>query len=592
MNTDLTRKDLAIIIALGVSTFLLYCYGLGNLEFFRHTEADRTLIGWSMLEAGNFAIPNILGTSIFTKPPLFYWIVAGAIYLSGNASEMAVRMPSIIIASLFVMTQYIILRKANFNSFLSFIGALFLCSSVQFARVADAVEIDMTFAFLCSTAFVLMFFAISRASFKLILGSYAFAGLAFLTKGYPIIGFMGGITIVYYFLRIFIDVGQTHRSTPTINPLFVKFPRGLQKFVIWNCLGVIVFCLIISVWVYFVLQQPQGPTYLNEYLLGEFKNRIADSGGRKSAFFYLPVVLTSAAPWSILLVIGLVVPFFRKLSQNSYRDYFLDKNYRNFFLFNLTVLLVGVVLLSIPAGKADRYFMPLLSATINLSVFGLIQIKNSKMPDYLYGIGKYLCIVLALVCAFFPVGYLTQAKFAAYIPMIENTRYILLVLFLCGWFACIKKSKVINVAVIILALLAWRYIFAVLYVEARNKDYSVKNVVNVIDKAVPAEKPIYFEVNSVQRWFAYYLKRSGRNVYILSSAAVENINNDMQSQGEDEIYIVINLGNFNKLKEEFAGKDGYQDLAFFPSGKHSVVLIKVNSSFLSKINTKQYIEWI
>ena len=566
-------KDIAITVALCVGTFLLYCYGAGNLEFFRHTEADRTLIAWSMLEAKSFAIPNILGISIFTKPPLFYWMVAGAIYLFGSTAEMVVRMPSIIVASLFVGTQYIVLRKAKFDTFMSFLGALFLCSSVQFARTADAVEIDMTFAFLCAMAFSLMFFSISKASLKLALLSYAFCALAFLTKGYPIIGFMGGVVVVYYLLQRWVDKGASR--------------IGISKFIIWNCLGATVFLVIVGTWVYFVFQQPYGQAYLSEYLLGEFRHRIAENNGRKSLFFYLPVILTSIAPWSVLLVVGLVVPFCKKLSQSSYREYFADKDYRNFFLFNLVVVLTGVVLLSIPAGKAERYYMPLLSATINLAVCGLVQIKNSKMPDYLYRIGKYLFITFAVACAVLPVSYFVGDRFATYVPMINTIKWTLFILSLCVVGACFKKSSTVNVAVIIVSLLVWRYIFAVPYVEARNQENSVKAFVSVINKTVPTEESIYFEVDSVQRWFAYYLKRLGRNVYILSSAVVEDINS--VHSDVDSVYIIVSLKN---LDINLAKEDGFEELARFVNGKHSVVLIKVRSEAISLINTKAYIEWI
>ena len=584
METNLARKDWVITVALGVCTFLLYCCGSGGLEFFRHTEADRTLIGWSMLEAGNFAIPNILGTSIFTKPPLFYWLIAGAIGLFGTAGEMVVRMPSIVMASLFVMMQYIVLRKANFGQFPSFLGALFLCSCVQFARLADAAEIDMTFSFLCAAAFMSMFFSLSKVSFWLIILSYIFSALAFLTKGYPIIGFVGGITVSYYLLMYFID----------------KVPyKGIKipKFIVWNCCGVAVFCLIVGTWIYFVLQQPHGQDYLSEYLLGEFRNRITESGdaGRaKGAFFYLPAVLTSSAPWSLLLLIGLPIPFLRKFSLSSYKDYFSDKNYRNFFLFNLTAFVVGVVLLSVPAGKADRYIMPLLSVIINLCLFGFIQIKNSKIPNYLYSFGKYVFIILALVCAFFPIAHFVKAEFAVYLPMIQSAKYVLILLCLCGLFACIKKSKIINVVVIILSLFAGRYVYATSYVEARNSDCSVKHFVSVINDAVPIQEPIYFEINTVQRWFAYYLKHLGRDVYILSSAVAENINS---AQSDESVYIVISLNHLdnlkNKLTEVGATQSGaYEQLAHFPHKKHSVVLIKIDRQSLHLINTKQFIEWI
>lgn len=60
----------------------------------RFAEASR-----EMLESGNWLVPHLNGQYRFDKPPLIYWLQAGCISLLG-ASELAVRLPSVICATL------------------------------------------------------------------------------------------------------------------------------------------------------------------------------------------------------------------------------------------------------------------------------------------------------------------------------------------------------------------------------------------------------------------------------------------------------------------------------------------------------------
>ncbi|MDR2337131.1 MAG: glycosyltransferase family 39 protein [Deltaproteobacteria bacterium] len=558
-------RDLLIVLSLVILVFCVYFTGLGNLEFFRHTEADRVLIAWGMVESGNYVIPSILGAEIFTKPPLFYWLVAGAIMLLDSVQECVVRLPNVIFASLLVMVQYLTLRKVGFNYFFSAVGALFLASCGQFFLLTGTAEIDLVFVFFCSVSLYLMFFALNKPSLKILIFSYIFSALAFLTKGYPIIGLVGGITLAYWISsRIFKRESLKGKAS---NLEFLEVhPISFGKFVVWNLCGACVFLGLIGIWIYFVLNHEYGWNYLSEYVNGEFNKRIVSNGREESVFFYLPAALINTAPWSIFLVLGLGSFLLNKFSHFSRhktvtnitttqtqanqeapvatlpdRNYFQSDICREFFIFNLVGLVMGIILLSIPAGKAERYFAPLLGVTSNLILFGVWQLFYRKPT------------------------------------LISN------------------KKKIFSILAIIFILVLARGVMVYPIAKYRNQQWTVKPFISLMQRSLPAEAPIYFEMGTVERWVAYYLKRDGRKVFILTSQLVEERKNH-----DGDSYVIVSFNAWQKLSSKF-NQNGieYKEVASNVhqlSGKNSsrraVVLIKLNNADLDQLPSKQYIEWI
>ena len=79
----------------------LACFGAGSwsLPLMDRDEPRFAEASREMLETGNWMVPHLNGQYRFDKPPLIYWLQACSIYTFG-ASEMAVRLPSILCATL------------------------------------------------------------------------------------------------------------------------------------------------------------------------------------------------------------------------------------------------------------------------------------------------------------------------------------------------------------------------------------------------------------------------------------------------------------------------------------------------------------
>ena len=93
-----TRKFnwLVIICALTLLPFL------GLSDFHTKGEPREAIVAYSMLETGNWILPQNNGGDIAYKPPFFHWAVAAISSITGAVTEATSRMPSAL--ALIIMT--------------------------------------------------------------------------------------------------------------------------------------------------------------------------------------------------------------------------------------------------------------------------------------------------------------------------------------------------------------------------------------------------------------------------------------------------------------------------------------------------------
>src|ERR1700756_1150842 len=71
----------------------IYLPGLGSLEI-KGEEGRRILPAVTMLETGNYLVPQVGSEPYFRKPPLINWLVAASFELTGIRNEWTARLPS------------------------------------------------------------------------------------------------------------------------------------------------------------------------------------------------------------------------------------------------------------------------------------------------------------------------------------------------------------------------------------------------------------------------------------------------------------------------------------------------------------------
>ena len=71
----------------------IYLPGLGSLEL-KGEEGRRILPAVTMIETGNYLVPQVGSEPYYRKPPLVNWLVAASFQLTGVRNEWTARLPS------------------------------------------------------------------------------------------------------------------------------------------------------------------------------------------------------------------------------------------------------------------------------------------------------------------------------------------------------------------------------------------------------------------------------------------------------------------------------------------------------------------
>lgn len=540
-------------LILGVWACFMSFYGLGHLEFFRHTEADRTLIAWEMLETGRYLVPHILSDPILTKPPLYYWLSAATISLFSEPSEFAARTLTAVFAVIFVLMVYGVNRAVRLTKKESFLAASLFGSSMLFFDKSVVAEIDLLYSFFTSLALFLCFFALMKESFGLTVASYLVAGIAFLTKGPPVVLFYAVSSPVFFLMLRHVRAMRCDGFVP---------PRW-KPFLLYNIAGVIVFILIVASWVY-PLSQEVGLQELEHQLQVEVIDRAFNHEGHsRGSFYYFNGLFNGFLPWSgILILLVSAVGFF--LSKDKRTKYEFTKVSRAFFYFNCLVAFSGFILLSAADGKSTRYILPLFPFFSQLIVVLIIPLSKDFLSNFRNLWLRYFLSSVVLGLAITPFVYLP--------PGVNSKQMILgcYVLLCAGAYLvyCLSTRKMAKVFVSILVLVTClRVAQHQIYIPARNHTRSVKPFVYEIDSAVPNNTRI-FTLGMFERWLAYYLKREGREVVQLNKSsklgALPNELYVMFSVEDDRDYIDC-LGDAEKISK-------------FNNRKDRVALMKVSKT--------------
>ena len=512
----INSKDYFYALASAGAVFAYYWWGIGALEYFRHTEADRTLIAWEMQDSGSYLTPHLIGSPIFTKPPMFYWLIAAFIEYFQSAEVAIVRLPSLIFASLFCACQFLFLRHTGFNRKVSLGGTAMLAFGAIFFVHAPQAEIDMVFTVWCWLALILVFVAHSSHYFLSTLFSYFFAGLAFLTKGPPAIIFLIPLHGFYHLWLI------RFRAR---DPRWWPFLRA-------QIAGVLLFVALVAIWMSALISQV-GEGEIVRWFEVEFLSRIVDeSTHKRGLFYYWPLIVESSLPWSLSLVSALGLFLCSARARESFKKVFNSRQ-GEFFAFNVMAVALIVVLLSLSQGKSTRYFLPAYVFCSNLCLCSFLLLADSTLARPLRRCFGAICALTSAglavsgwlfpgVLSLFGFGYwgLGTGCFAG--------------LLLSG--ALLKKTppKSLTIGAIALLLIVVRFNYIYGYAPMRNAKYSVIPIAQEINRLLPKDVPVY-NLELFERWITYYLKVEGRNSYRLDPSRKSQL---LNSAGD--IFVLLN----------------------------------------------------
>jgi 4-amino-4-deoxy-L-arabinose transferase-like glycosyltransferase len=355
---------LALLFAL---CFIQFFWHLGDVPFYTRGESREGLVIWEMYRTGNWILPMINGDYIPFKPPLFHWVGVLASQLTGDVSELTVRFPSALFATLGVLLTYLVGTRL-WNEITGRVAAFVLATNSAWWRAGTDAQVDMTLVFFI-TATLLLFYYMYQEGKHSRVHSIALAFLwacATLAKG-PL-GCLVPLLTVITFLGLRRDFA------------FVKRLHLVS--------GAAVFVLVAGSWYGLALWQG-GPAFFLRQILEENIGTARGTSGHYQPFYYfIPVFFYDLAPWSFFF---LPIAFFicdrrRTLSEDR-------------LLFPLVWFISVFLFFSVSLGKRGVYILPLYPAFALL--FGEWWKKclkdNAKAGWLTYTVGYALAVSTLLV---------------------------------------------------------------------------------------------------------------------------------------------------------------------------------------------------
>ncbi|MGI8819607.1 MAG: ArnT family glycosyltransferase [Chthoniobacterales bacterium] len=161
----------------------IYLPGLGTLEI-KGEEGRRILPAVTMLQTGNFIVPQVGSDPYFNKPPLVNWLVAASFRVFGERSEWAARFPSTLCV-LAVALAFVAIARRPLGAGGSLAGALVWLTNIGLIEKGRQIEIEALYVSISGLAIIcwLSWFQERRSPWRTWLVPWFFLGLGLLAKG-------------------------------------------------------------------------------------------------------------------------------------------------------------------------------------------------------------------------------------------------------------------------------------------------------------------------------------------------------------------------------------------------------------------------
>lgn len=360
MHPSIVAKRAWLLLFVAISAF--YLWGLGYFPLVGPDEPRYAQVAREMLERRDFITPTLGGIPWFEKPPLLYWMMMLSYRLLG-VTEYAARVGPALCGLTTAIFVYWIARAIGnpFNTirhgdarnyddgaiarwsallWLSSLGAIGLSRAASFdivltMTVAGAFAFFVNYLLPTRTHGATSSIASPRdPRTTLLMGFYFFAGLSTLAKG--LIGFViiFGVVALYYVVR---------RERPS---------HGLVTSLIW---GIPLSLVVAGVW-FVPMFARHGWTFIDQFIIQHHFSRFVSNKYHHPGpiYFYLPVVLSLAFPWTVGLGAALI-----SMRRWAWRGQSALDCLR---VFALLWLIVPIVFFSFSGSKLTAYILPVLPA--------------------------------------------------------------------------------------------------------------------------------------------------------------------------------------------------------------------------------------
>jgi 4-amino-4-deoxy-L-arabinose transferase-like glycosyltransferase len=301
-----------------VATVALYAWAMAPVPFYGKGDAREALVVRAILEGHGVILPRRDGHDIPSKPPFFHWLAALAARAGVTPAELAMRLPSIVLAA-GALALVAARTAAAHGPAAGVLAAAVLGSSLEWLRAATASRVDMTLT-ACVLVAILCWHAGGRLGVRI---GYLAAALAVLTKG--------PVGLVLPVLVAGADA------------LAARDPARLRRLA--DLPGAALAGAVVIGW-YLLAWQSGGAAFVERQVLHE--NLVRFAGGRHAAhahgpLYYLPALAAGFFPWTFALP-GVIGQLWRRRTE-------ADR-------FHLVWIAAVVVFYSLASGKRAVYVLP------------------------------------------------------------------------------------------------------------------------------------------------------------------------------------------------------------------------------------------
>ena len=328
---------------------VLFFTGLGSVPFYTRGEPREALVAREMLHTGEWLVPSRPEGELTRKPPLFYWVAASALTLFPDRPELAVRLPSAVLATIGVLVLWAAVQSA-FGGSVAVLAALILTTTFEWTRAATVARVDMALAAGLTVvlgAWLVMLVGERRSLPALLLLAIAGVTVATLSKG--------PVAVILPALAVGASIAwqRDWSFLPRLRVLPVLIIGGMAA----------------ALW-YGVAFAREGGAFLHVVVQENLLRFVdtADAGtGHAHGLGYLPFVgMIGLLPWTLLLPLACA-----PLADARRRD-------PRVVLLAAWVVVV-LVFFSIAAAKRSVYLLPLFPALAVLLALGVEQPPGGRL---------------------------------------------------------------------------------------------------------------------------------------------------------------------------------------------------------------------
>ena len=367
-----SRERFWIVTGLFLLVGFALFWKLGSYPLFLE-EPRRALIALEMYLSDNWTVPTQYGELYHNKPPMWNWIILGAVSLFGEFSEWSVRFFGVVsfllmgVIAFWVGDKYVSFSFGLHSAFL-----VLAMADALFYLTVVAGEIDLFYSLITFSSIILIFFLREKGEYgwMFFLG-YATAAVGLLTKGLPSLLFLG--------ITILIALWDNHKL------------KRLWTF--GHALGIITFLGIVGWFAWSYHQQHDVSQFLTR-LWTESRDKTNSGGWMKWSVHLVTFpfeTLKNILPAGLLVIFALRKGFFDQL-----------RNHR-LIRFAFWVFLINILVYWLSPQTGSRYLYMLYPFLIMILLYAYHTDDGQGWRTLAFKTTGYVVLgVCLLACILFP----------------------------------------------------------------------------------------------------------------------------------------------------------------------------------------------